>query len=155
MDFAAWAVWGFGATVVLTGLMTGAQSLGLTRIDLPFVLGTMFTPNRDLARLLGILIHLVNGWISAIVYIGAFETSGLSSWWLGPTIGLVHGMFVVVVLIPALPGIHPRMASDTWGPEPTQVLEPPGALVLNYGRSTPIVTVLAHVVYGTVLGLLY
>jgi hypothetical protein len=155
LDLAAWAIWGFGATVVLTGLMTGAQSLGLTRIDFPFMLGSMFTPDRDLARVIGVFIHLVNGWVVAIVYIGAFETSGLPSWWLGPAIGLVHGTFVVLVAMPALPGLHPRMASDTWGPEPTRALEPPGVLALNYGRSTPIVTVLAHVIFGAVLGLFY
>ena len=33
-------------------------------------------------------------------------------------------------------------------------LEPPGLLGLNYGRQTPVVTMLAHVVYGVALGLL-
>jgi hypothetical protein len=34
------------------------------------------------------------------------------------------------------------------------VLEPPGMLALNYGRETPIVATLAHVLYGVVLGIL-
>jgi hypothetical protein len=34
------------------------------------------------------------------------------------------------------------------------VLEPPGLLGLNYGIQTPVVAVLAHLVYGAALGLL-
>ena len=41
---------GLAATSVLTALMSGSQAPGLTRMSLPFMLGTMFTPDRDLAR---------------------------------------------------------------------------------------------------------
>jgi hypothetical protein len=57
--------------------------------------------------------------------------------------------------MPALPAFHPRMATEGWGPEPTRQLEPPGNLALNYGLSTPIVTLLAHLVYGGILGAFY
>jgi GH15 family glucan-1,4-alpha-glucosidase len=30
--------------------------------------------------------------------------------------------------------------------------EPPGFLLLNYGRQTPLVTVLGHIVYGAIVG---
>ncbi len=36
---------GFAATVLPTTLTIAGQSLGLTRIDIPFILGTMFTAN--------------------------------------------------------------------------------------------------------------
>ena len=32
------------------------------------------------------------------------------------------------------------------------LLEPPGFLLRNYGRGTPIATLLAHVVYGAIAG---
>ena len=32
------------------------------------------------------------------------------------------------------------------------LLEPPGFLMLNYGLGTPLVSVVAHVTYGTVVG---
>jgi hypothetical protein len=35
------------------------------------------------------------------------------------------------------------------------VLEPPGLLALNYGAQTPAVAIVAHLVYGIVLGLLF
>lgn len=34
------------------------------------------------------------------------------------------------------------------------MLEPPGLLALNYGYQTPLVAVAAHLLYGTLLGLL-
>ena len=52
MNLAAAIIWGFGATVVLTTLLRATQALGLTRIDLPFILGSAFTANRDRAKAL-------------------------------------------------------------------------------------------------------
>jgi hypothetical protein len=47
------------------------------------------------------------------------------------------------------------MASDSTGPEPTKMLEPPGFLALNYGYRTPLAVLIAHIAYGTVLGAFY
>jgi uncharacterized membrane protein YagU involved in acid resistance len=148
-------LWGFVGTVVLTGLMAGCQALGLTRINLPFMLGTMATPDRDRAKLAGFAMHLVNGWLFAGVYAAAFQSWRRATWWLGAGIGLIHGLFVLVAAMPMLPGLHPRMASEQQGPTPTRQLEPPGFLALNYGRRTPISVILAHLVYGAILGAFY
>ena len=39
-------IWGFVATVAMTIIMQGAQGLGLSRLSLPFLLGTFFTGDR-------------------------------------------------------------------------------------------------------------
>jgi hypothetical protein len=44
------------------------------------------------------------------------------------------------------------MASVRSGPDLRATLEPPGPLALNYGAQTPVFTLIAHVVYGTLLG---
>ena len=155
MNLAAALIWGFGATVVLTTLLRASQSVGLTRIDIPFIVGSAFTANRDRAKALGYGIHLLNGWGFALLYCAAFETYGEAGLLLGALIGLVHGAFVLVVGLPLLPAFHPRMASDTWGPEPARQLEPPGNLALNYGWSTPVLTLIAHIVFGAILGVFY
>lgn len=155
MDLLDAIVWGFGATVVLTTLLRLGQSVGITRIDLPFILGSIFTYNRDRAKVYGFLVHLLNGWLFALLYVAAFESAGHAGLLLGASMGFVHGAFVTVVGIPLLPAFHPRMASEAWGPDPTQQLEPPGNFVLNYGASTPIITVLAHIIYGGILGYFY
>lgn len=58
------------------------------------------------------------------------------------------------MIVPLLPGAHPRMASEGAGLSGGAALEPPGLLGLNYGPQTPAVTMIAHVVYGIALGLL-
>jgi hypothetical protein len=148
-------VWGFAATIVLTTLLMGSRSLGFTRIDIPFMLGTMFTGNRDRARWIGFLVHLLNGWAFAILYIAIFQSIGVYSIWFGATIGLVHSLFVLVPGMAILPSMHPRMASEKTGPDPTHQLEPPGFMALNYGRQTPLASLLAHIIYGGILGFFY
>lgn len=154
MNIASALVWGFAATIVLTTLTVASQSLGWTRIDIPFIAGTMVTANRDRAKVTGVAIHIVNGWLFALVYALFFQhippTPGL-----GALMGTVQGLFVVTVLLPMLPGVHPRMVSDSRGPEPTRLLEPPGFLATNYGRLTPLVLIAAHAVYGAILGGFY
>jgi hypothetical protein len=152
MDWAGWATFGFVATVVLTGIMVASQILGLSRMDLPLILGTVFVEDPDRARVIGFLVHLVNGQIFAVLYAAAFSLIGWATWWLGALFGLVHGLAALTVIIPLLPGVHPRMASERSGPELDAVLGPPGPLGLNYGRETPIFTVAAHVAYGAILG---
>lgn len=155
MNLPSILVWGFAATIVLTGTTIAAQSLGLTRIDIPFIVGTMVVANRDRAKVIGALLHLVNGWLFAIVYALFFEQVHMAHWWFGALIGCVQGVFVVVALLPILPGMHPRMVSDFRGPQPTRLLEPPGFLATNYGRTTPIVLIFAHTIYGLILGTFY
>jgi hypothetical protein len=155
MNFQGALLWGFVATIVLTTVMSVAQGLGLSRMSIPFMLGTMVTPNRDRAALIGFVLHLLNGWLFAFLYALAFESWQRASWWLGGAIGLVHGLAVLTVLMPILPGLHPRMASEHRGPEPTRGLEPPGFLALNYGYRTPLIALVAHAVYGSVLGAFY
>jgi len=155
MSWSSWLVWGFASTVLLTLLLSGSQGLGLTRMSLPYMLGTMVTANRDRAKTIGIGIHLVNGWIFSLVYVAAFHVWGGPAWWKGAAIGLVHAMFVLTAGMAALPGLHPRMASEQRGPTIARGLEPPGFLALHYGVRTPVSVVIAHVVFGIVLGTFY
>jgi uncharacterized membrane protein YagU involved in acid resistance len=150
-----YALASFGATLVLTSIIRFAQALGFTRIDRPMMLGTILTPNRDRAKIYGVLVHVVNGWLFGAIDIATFHSWRRSNVWVGSLIGFVHGIFVLVIVIPLLPGAHRRMASDFTGPQPTTGLEPPGFLALNYGRNTAFVTLFAHVVYGGILGQLY
>jgi uncharacterized membrane protein YagU involved in acid resistance len=155
MNWISWLVWGFAGTVVLTTLMAGSQGLGITRMNIPYLVGTMVTPNRDRAKVIGILVHMLNGWMFSLVYIAAFHASGGPTWWKGAAVGLVHSLFVLVVAMPAMPGLHPRMASEHRGPTVTRLLEPPGFMAMHYGNRTPLSIVVAHVVFGVILGVFY
>jgi hypothetical protein len=155
MNVGSVMLWGFVATMVMTTIMQAGQQLGLSRMSLPFVVGTMFSGNRDRAMVLGLLVHIVGGWLFACVYAFAFESWHHAGLLLGAAAGLLHGFVVLVALAPVLPSFHPRMASELRGPEPTRALEPPGFMGFNYGRRTPLLTLAAHVVYGGILGAFY
>ncbi len=148
-------LWGFVATIVLTTIMAGSHGAGLTRMNIPYMMGTMFTANRDKAKLYGFLVHVAAGWLFSLVYAAVFQSLGAASWWQGMLIGLVHASFVLVVGMSLLPGVHPRMANEQHGPTASRQLEPPGFLALNYGMRTPVSVVLAHAVYGAILGGFY
>ncbi|SRR5690606_4858378 len=154
MDWAGWAVFGLMATVALTALMIAAQLGGLSRLDLPLVLGMVVTGDPDRARVVGFFIHVGAGQAFALGYTAVFVLLGRATWWLGGLLGLLHGVVALTVLLPLLPGVHPRMASHRAGPRSTAVLEPPGLLGLNYGIQTPAVALVAHLAYGVTLGLL-
>jgi hypothetical protein len=123
-------------------------------MDIPMMLGTIFVEDPDRARVLGSLMHLVNGQFFALFYASGFALLNVATWWLGGLFGLLHGVAALTLIIPLLPGIHPRMASDRTGPSRDVTLEPPGLFALNYGRATAAVTLIAHVVYGSLLGML-
>ncbi|MGH7670726.1 MAG: hypothetical protein ACRENQ_14675 [Gemmatimonadaceae bacterium] len=148
-------LWGFVATIVMSTITEGSRGIGWSRMSLPFMLGTMFTPNYDRAAVIGFLVHLVNGWVIALLYGLAFESVHRATWWLGAGIGFIQGAAFLVLLMPLLPSLHPRMASERTGPDPTRALEPPGFLALNYGNRTPLFTMLGHIAYGMILGGFY
>lgn len=101
---------GLVGTLVLTTGLRAANAFSLTRIDLPFLLGTAFTSNRTRAKALGYGAHFINGLIFALLYYAVFVAIDYSSWWLGCVFGLIHGLFATTALVNILlPLVHPRM----------------------------------------------
>jgi hypothetical protein len=145
-------IWGFVATLAMTTVLQGAQGLGLSRLSLPFLAGTVFTGDRRKAIIIGTVFYVIGGWIFAFLYFALFKSLGIYSWWLGLAAGLLHGLILLVVAMPLLPFIHPRMASEYDGASMVKQLEPPGFMGLNYGHRTPLTTLAGQALYGTVLG---
>jgi hypothetical protein len=152
MDWTGWAIFGLLATAALTAVMQLAQLSGRTRLDLPLMLGTIVADDPDRARVAGFFFHLGFGQVFALCYAAGFAALDRATWWLGALFGVGHGVVALAVLVPLLPGIHPRMATERAGPSTHAVLEPPGVLALHYGAQTPAVALAAHVVFGAVLG---
>lgn len=155
MNWGSWLLWGFVGTTVLTAVLAGSQGLGLTRMNIPYLLGTLVTPDRDRAKLVGVGVHFVNGWLFSLVYVAAFHAWGMATWWLGAVTGLVHAGFVLAVGLPALPAMHPRMAGEHSGPTVVRQLEPPGFFGLHYGYQTPVSVLVAHALFGAIRGGFY
>ena len=51
-----------------------------------------------------------------------------------------------------LPIVHPRMGTSMSSVGSTAMLEPPGFMMMNYGRATPVVSLGAHILYGAIVG---
>jgi hypothetical protein len=146
-------VGGLVGTVVLTTGLRLAQELGWTRMDIPLLLGTALSADRDRAEVLGYALHFVNGLLFALAYGVVFSAVGQAGVVFGAALGLVHALFAGGALVNVLlPAIHPRMGTRWSDASETPLLEPPGFMLRNYGRATAAVTVLLHVVYGAIVG---
>ncbi len=145
-------VWGLAATAVMTTILYGSQSFGLSRLSLPFLFGTFFLANRYRAGILGFALYIVGGWLFGFFYYLLFASMQAASWGYGALIGFIHGLFLLTVVLPLLPYIHPRMATEYDGPTSKRRLEPPGFMGFNYGRRTPLTTLVGHTLYGALLG---
>ena len=144
---------GFVGTLVLTTTLRTANEFHLTRMDLPFLLGTAFVDDRVRAKALGYGLHFLVGIIFALVYYAIFIAIQQAGWWLGAAFGLLHAVFVGTALVNImLPLVHPRMGTPFTSAGSVALLEPPGFMMLNYGLPTPLVSLVAHVAYGTIVG---
>lgn len=145
-------LWSLIGTMALTTILYGSQGLGLSRLSLPFLVGTMFSGNRRRATTFGALFYLGGGFVFGFIYFLVMAHIGHANWWVGALLGALHGLFLLTAVLPVLPHMHPRMATEYDGPSGKRRLEPPGFLGLNYGYRTPVTTLIGHVVYGAILG---
>ncbi|WP_200878076.1 hypothetical protein [Bosea sp. LC85] len=136
----------------MTSILEGSRGFGLSRMSLPFLVGTFFLGSRKWAFILGFTLYVIGGWLFAFLYYVLFASVGLYTWWFGAFAGFLHSLFLLTAALPLLPYVHPRMASEYHGVTTTRRLEPPGFLAMNYGYQTPVVTVLGQTVYGATLG---
>jgi hypothetical protein len=144
---------GFVGTLVLTTVLRVAQVAGLTRMDIPLLLGTVFSEDRSRASVIGYALHFVNGQLFALGYAAIFYAVDQAGWLFGMALGLIHAAFAGGALVNILlPAIHPRMGTRWTDASQSPLLEPPGFMLLNYGRHTALVTVLAHLAYGALVG---
>src|SRR5437870_2905133 len=101
---------GFVGTLVLTTVLRASSELGITRMDLPFLLGTSITDRRRAAKAWGYVLHFAIGLAFAIAYGAFFTAVGRSGWALGALLGALHAVVVATVLVNVLlPLVHPRI----------------------------------------------
>jgi hypothetical protein len=144
---------GVAGTLGLTTVLRAANEARLTRIDLPFLLGTAVTADRRKSKAVGYVAHFGFGLAFALVYRALFGAAGRAGWRLGGLFGLAHGAFSSTALVNVLlPAVHPRMGSPLTAADASPLIEAPGFLMRNYGRSTAVVSLAAHVLYGAIVG---
>jgi hypothetical protein len=153
MSLAGALAGGLVGTVVLTTGLRLAQELGLTRMDIPLLLGTMFSEDRTRANIVGYAFHFVNGLLFSLLYAAVFFSVDQAGWLFGAALGVVHAAFAGGALVNILlPAVHPRMGTRWSDAKDTPILEPPGFMLRNYGRHSALAAVVAHVAYGAIVG---
>jgi len=105
------------------------------------------------AKAIGYGLHFGFGLLFALAYYAIFLVIDRSGFLLGGFFGLVHALFAGSALVNILlPVVHPRMGTGFTAAGSAPLLEPSGFLLLNYGRQTPLATIIAHVAYGAIVG---
>jgi hypothetical protein len=81
-------------------LIYGGPLLGLPRIDLVSMLGSLAAPNKQDAITLGGAIHFSMGILFAMLYAGLWSLGiGSPTWWWGIIFGATHGLLIILILL--------------------------------------------------------
>ncbi len=162
MDFVLWAgfVAGFAATVVMSVMIMMAKAAGMTEMPpFPIMTGSMVSGDKRTATIVGTFIHymMMGTIIFGLLYALLFAGFDSADWWLGVTIGVVHGLVIGVMAMPMMPAMHPRMTRAAVIAEPPREIQlnAPGLMGKNWGAMTPLGVLMGHAVYGVVHALVY
>jgi hypothetical protein len=152
---------GFVGTVVMTALMRMGASMGMTRMDMAVMLGSMFRRDEEGARRLGLPMHFVNGLVFGLAYGVAWWALGpepASAWWIGLIFGAVHAV-VAMAAMPVMSGMHPRVRERAGvsgeGAAGEVALPSFGLGGTGFGSMTPVGILMGHLVFGLVWGLVF
>ncbi len=137
MNIVGAIVAGLAGTAAMTVLMYLAPMMGLPKMDIIGMLGSMFTSNKGTATILGLVTHFMMGAFFAIIYALLWSLGiGSPTWLWGLIFGAVHGV-VAIVTMPLMARMHPR---------------PPE---MEGGMLTMLGQLMGHMVYGLVVALVY
>jgi riboflavin transporter FmnP len=136
---------GLVGTVVISMLMAMGPRMGMPKMAIWEMLGTMFSKEGNVG--LGWVMHFMAGVAFAIIY-AALWTAGVGSATLvsGVVFGAVH-FLIVGLMMGGMPMLHAGIKAGT-----TQA---PGVLMLNSGLMGFMGGLIGHVLYGLVVALVY
>jgi hypothetical protein len=136
---------GLAGTVVISMLMAMAPRMGMPKMAIWEMLGTMFSKEGNLA--LGWIMHFMMGVVFAIIY-AALWAVGIGSATLlsGVVFGAAH-FLVAGLMMGGMPMMHAGIKAGT--------VQAPGVLMLNSGVMGLMGGLIGHAVYGLVVALVY
>jgi hypothetical protein len=154
-NFDAGAAIGAGVLggLALLAVVTMGRAVGMTRMNLLEVLGTMMTPNASKSTVygVGLMAHLVASAAFGLVHAGLLHAIGVTSvgeavgW--DVALGAAHGVVVLIALPMMLSVMHPLVRKNA--------MDSPGLALTGFGAGTPIGSLMAHVAFGLVTGAVY
>lgn len=134
-------------------VVTMGLAVGMTRMNFLEVMGTMLVPKASKATVYvtGLAVHLMASAGFGLAHAGLLHAIGVTSvseaagWDLA--IGVGHGVAILVMLPVMLTAMHPLVR--------TGAIERPGVALTGFGAGTPIGSLMAHVVFGVLVGAVY
>ena len=143
MDWIGIIVAGLVGTSAITMLMYAGPMMGMPKMDIAQMLGSMVLPKGAAAFGLGMMMHFVNGVIFAGIYALAWNALNLApSWWTGLIFGGVH-FGVAAMAMSLMPMLHKEVKAGNL-PSP-----------MAGGIKGVMGMLMGHLVYGVVVALIY
>ena len=137
MNYVAVIIAGLAGTVAMTILMYLAPLMGMPKLDIIAMLGTMFTSNNTVSTIIGVMAHFMMGVVFAFIYVLLWSFGiGSPTWMWGLIFGAVHGLMVYLIM-PMINRMH------------THPVEMEGGTKLAVGK------LMVHMLYGLVVALVY
>lgn len=146
MNFLGAVIAGVAGTIVMTMVMVMAPKMGMPKMDIVGMLGSMFSPEGN--RSLGMAMHLMMGIVFAVIYAllwnAGVGTVGLL--W-GAVFGTVHWL-VSGGMMGGMSMMHAGVKSGT--------IEAPGVFMINNGGMMAFMGgLIGHIIFGLVVALVY
>ncbi len=136
---------GVVGTAAISMLMAMGPRMGMPKMAIWEMLGTMFSKEGNLA--LGWIAHFMMGVIFAIIYAALWAAGiGSATWLSGVTFGAVH-FLIAGLMMGGMPMLHAGIRAGT--------VKAPGVLMLNSGIMGLMGGLIGHVIYGLVVALVY
>ncbi len=111
--------------------------LGLGKIDVFLAVGSLITHKPDKAFHYGYLLHFISGIVFAYIYWGLINLLNIPFvWWTFAMLGFIHGMIVMLLVSIVVMEHHPIARFHERGP------------------MTGLAQLLAHILYGVIVGLI-
>lgn len=146
MNVLAAIIAGISGTLLMSLLMAMAPVMGMPRMDIVSLLGTMFNPEGN--RVVGWILHLMMGGIFALIYSALWSAGiGSSNIWGGLAFGAVHWL-VAGLIMGGMPMLHSGIRAGN--------IEAPGVYMINAsGMMSFAGGLLGHLIYGLSVALIY
>lgn len=146
MNILSAVVAGIVATIVFTMILVMAPKMGMPKMDIVSLLGSMFSAKSN--PVLGWTMHLMMGVVFALVYAFIWSLGfGGATWGVGLIFGAIHWLIVGVVM-GMIPMVHVGIKRGA--------VQAPGLWMTKNGGVTAFMGgLVGHMVFGAVVALTY
>ncbi len=137
---------GIAATIVFTMILMMAPKMGMPKMDIVNLLGSMFSAKSN--PVLGWMMHLMMGVVFALLYAFLWSLGvGTATWTSGLIFGAVHWL-IVGMTMGMIPMMHVGIKSGT--------VQAPGLWMTNNGGIMAFMGgLVGHAIFGAVTALVY